>query len=164
MSDSPTFEELVERNDARVVELEQLGDRRRGAEDKELVIRAAIARFARGATTKTDGSWTVVNLVEESGVPRPTLYRYDREVQEFQNLAAAAPAGIGGHREELKRLRAELAAERKASREERKRHQDVEDTLIERIYALSLALASAAGVNGVPTLIELKRGRTRTNG
>ena len=59
---------------------------------------------------------------------------------------------------------AELAAERKASREERKRHQDVEDTLIERIHALSLALASAAGVNGVPTLIELKRGRTRANG
>jgi hypothetical protein len=40
----------------------------------------------------------------------------------------------------------------------------VEDTLIERIHALSLALASAAGVNGVPTLIELKRGRTRANG
>lgn len=161
MSETPTFEEIVARNDARVAELEQLGERRRGPEEKEFVIRAAMARFARGATTKTDGSWTVVNLVEESGVPRPTLYRYDREVQEFQAMAAAAPAGIGGHREELKRLRGELAAERRASREERKRHQDVEDALLERIHALSLIVASATGTMGVPTLVELKRAQKR---
>ena len=102
---------------------------------------------------RTDGSWTVVNLVEETGVPRPTLYRYKRELELFQNLGASAPHG--GAREELKRLRSELAAEREAAKAERARHRNAEAVLVERIHALSLLVASAMGEDSLPRMIEL---------
>ena len=126
----------------------------RGTETTERTIRAGIDRFCRG-TTQTDGSWTVVNLVEETGVPRPTLYRYKRELELFQNLGASAPHG--GAREELKRLRSELAAEREAAKAERARHRNAEAVLVERIHALSLLVASAMGEDSLPRMIELSK-------
>ena len=74
--DQTSFEELRKDNADRLHELDVLagGGDLRGTETTERTIRAGIDRFCRG-TTQTDGSWTVVNLVEETGVPRPTLYR-----------------------------------------------------------------------------------------
>ena len=147
--DQTSFEELRKDNADRLHELDVLagGGDLRGTETTERTIRAGIDRFCRG-TTQTD-----VNLVEETGVPRPTLYRYKRELELFQNLGASAPHG--GAREELKRLRSELAAEREAAKAERARHRNAEAVLVERIHALSLLVASAMGEDSLPRMIEL---------
>ena len=152
--DQTSFEELRKDNAHRLHELDVLagGGDLRGTETTERTIRAGIDRFCRG-TTQTDGSWTVVNLVEETGVPRPTLYRYKRELELFQNLGASAPHG--GAREELKRLRSELAAEREVAKAERARHRNAEAVLVERIHALSLLVASTMGEDSLPRMIEL---------
>jgi len=155
-TDQTSFEDLRKDNADRLHELDVLaaGGDLRGTESTERTIRAGIDSFCRG-TTQTDGSWTVVNLVEETGVPRPTLYRYKRELELFQNLAASAPNG--GAREELRRLRSELANEREAAKVERARHRGVEAALVERIHALSLLVASAMGEDSLPRMIELSK-------
>lgn len=154
--DSADFEEMRRANSERLNQLEQLdaaGDLR-SKERTERDIRAGIERFCRG-TTATDGSWTVVNLVGETGVPRPTLYRYKRELALFQNMGAVAPSG--GVREDLKRLRAEIAAERQAGKDERARHREAEAILVERIHALTMIVASYMGEDGVPALLDARR-------
>ena len=66
-----------------------------------------------------------------------------------------SPLPHGGAREELKRLRSELAAEREAAKAERARHRNAEAVLVERIHALSLLVASAMGEDSLPRMIEL---------
>lgn len=159
--ENAAFAAMRGENAARLEELQRLyasGDLR-AKEATEKDIRDGIDRFCRG-TTGTDGSWTVVNLVEETGVPRPTMYRYKRELDLFQAMAAVAPSG--GVREDLKRLRAELAAEKQAGKEERARHRAVEAVMIERIHALTVIVASYRGQDGIPSLLELNGRRARS--
>lgn len=151
----PTFQAAVSRNAERVALLESIKKPSRG-EQTELAIRRAITRFAEGAT-KGDGSWTVVNLVEESGVPRPTLYRYEAALRDFQAAADAAPSGSGGVREELRRLRAELRSEQRQRIDERKKHERVQSVLVQRLHAMSLAYAQATGETKVIDLLSQKR-------
>lgn len=145
------YEILTRANAARVQALRELARPMR-AEKVELSIRSAMERFVSG-TTKTDGAWTAVNLVAESGIPRPTLYRYEAVLKDFQALADAAPAGSGGLQEEVKRLRAELRQQQRERIEERKRYEHVQAVLVQRVHALSLALAQASGQAKVVSLL-----------
>lgn len=148
---SDNFQQLGADNSARSDVLRNLRNPTR-AEKVELSIRSAIERFVAGNTTN-DRAWTVTNLVVESGVPRPTLYRYEAALKDFQALADAAPRGTGGPKEELQRLRAELRSERRQRIEDRKRYEHVQAVLVQRIHALTLALAQASGQSKVVSLL-----------
>lgn len=153
--EAPTFDAMRAENAGRISHLLKVieaGDTR-ATEATELLIRQAIERFAQGIS-KTDGSWTVMNLVKDAEVPRPTLYRYKREVELFQSMAACAPNS--GVREELKRLRAELKDARQEGIAERKRHREAEAVLVERLHALSLIVAAAAGDSCLPSILKPK--------
>lgn len=158
----PSFDEAIKRNTDRIAVLESIRKPSR-SEQTELSIRLGIARFAIGST-KTDGSWTVVNLVKESGVPRPTLYRYQPALDDFQAAADAAPEGSTGLRDEVRRLRAELKAEHRLRIEERKEHERVQAVLVQRVHALTLAYAQATGDQQVVDLLLKKPARTGREG
>lgn len=137
---------------------------RSAVDESRLKLRSAIQRFATGNTSRTDGSWTIVNLVKESGVSRPTLYRqlYDVERRLFEELADAVPSSAASPKEQIRELKRELAAERTKAAAERKRHHEVEDIMLNRIHALSLLVASALGKDGVPALFpEFVRRRSK---
>lgn len=149
------FQRLSAANSARADVLRDLRNPSR-AEKVELSIRSATERFVNGTTTH-NGAWTVTNLVVESGVPRPTLYRYEAPLRDFHALAEVAPRGSGGVKEELQRLRAELRTERRERIEDRKRYEHVQAVLVQRVHALTLALAQASGQSKVVSLL---RGET----
>lgn len=158
-ADQREFPQIIDDNAKRVAVLTSQRVRNK-AEDNELNIRSAIVRFADGRT-KTDGSWTVQNLVVECGVPRPTLYRqYKAPLSDFQSAAAVAPLGSGGFREELRRLRSELRAERRERIEQRRHFEQVQSVLVQRLYALSLAYAQAVGDDKVIDLLSHQRNKS----
>jgi hypothetical protein len=156
-SSERSYEDIIKKNAERVADLETL-ERRNRSEKTELLIRQGISRFS-DRTTKTDGSWTVINLELDTGVPRATLYRYETPLKDFQDAADAAPTGSGGLREELRRLRSELKAERNARKEERRRAEEIQSILVQRLYAMSLAYAQASGDKGLVNLLS-RKGRT----
>lgn len=150
-----SFEEILGDNAKRIEVLEALKSPK-PSDERELAIRRSIVRFA-DRTTKTDGSWTVINLVEDTSIPRPTLYRYEAPLKDFQEAAIAAPEGSGGVREELRRLRIEVKAEKAARKAERQRFEEVQSVLVQRLYALSLAYAQVTGDHKVVDLLTRKR-------
>lgn len=153
MTSEHEFTALVAENGERVEELERhpaLGE----TEQNRLKIRRAVQRFANGTTTKTDGSWTAINLAKEAELGRATIYRetYEVERQLFEKLRDIRPTSASGLREQLRAARTELKAERLAAKKARDEHQTAENALLERIHALTLLVASSLGQNGVPTL------------
>jgi hypothetical protein len=154
----PSFDEAIKRNADRIFALELIRKPSR-SEQTELNIRLGIARFASGST-KTDGSWTVVNLVKESGVPRPTLYRYQLALDDFQAAADAAPEASTGLRDEVRRLRAELKAERRLRIDEREEHERIQGILVQRLHAVTLAYGQASGDQKVIDLLSKKQATT----
>ena len=155
MSEEKGFETLVKENRERIVVINDREQKRR-PEMVELQIRTAIDRFVNGTTKSAGDEWTAVRLVEESGIPRPTLYRYKDELTLFQRLAALAPLGSGGLHEENRRLRAELREEKQRRIEDGKRAKHVQEVLVQRVHALSLALAQASGQTKVVSLLNAK--------
>lgn len=150
-----TFEALAKKNRERIAAINDHQHKRR-TELVELQIRSAIDRFVTGTTKATGDDWTAVRLVEESGIPRPTLYRYKEELALFQRLAALAPLGSGGLREENRRLRAELREEKQRRIEDSKQSKHIQDVLVQRVHALSLALAQVTGQSKVVSLLGTK--------
>ena len=155
MSEEKGFEALAKENRERIAAINDREQKRR-SEVAELQIRTAIDRFVTGTTKAAGDEWTAVRLVEESGIPRPTLYRYKDELALFQRLAALAPLGSGGLHEENRRLRAELREEKQRRIEEGKRAKHVQDVLVQRVHALSLALAQVSGQTKVVSLLNAK--------
>lgn len=151
-------EDPVVRNERRVRELSAL--ERRGRQDQtELDLRSAILRLLNGTPTKSDGSWTVVNLVAESGVPRPTAYRYESAIADFNAIANTIGKESGGTRDQLQALRAELKAEKKARSVERRAFLATQSVLVQRLHAVTLALAQARGDEKVVSLLSPRAGK-----
>lgn len=155
MSEQKDFEALAKENRERIAAINHREQKRR-PEIVELQIRSAIDRFVTGTARAAGDEWTAVRLVEESGIPRPTLYRYKDELALFQRMASLVPSGSGGLHEENRRLRAELREEKQRRIEEGKRAKHVQEVLIQRVHALSLAVAQASGQSKVVSLLNAK--------
>lgn len=151
MTEVTDFEGLAARNAERAAQLGSRIHQLRPAERRELDIRTAIERFV-ASTTKTDGSWTIVNLVAESGVPRPSLYRYQQLVEEFQALASVVPAGRSGTQERIRDLGKQVRTMRADRTAERRDESATRAVLVERLHGLSLALAHATGRGSIADL------------
>ncbi|KKI19597.1 hypothetical protein [Sphingomonas sp. Ag1] len=149
----PTFDSLVSANASIVATLKAL-KQPTAANQTELPIRTAIERFVEKRTTETEGEWTAISLVKESGVPRATLYRYEAVLSDFKALARMAPVGSVGPHEELRRLRAELRAEKRARIDDQKKYERIQAVLVQRLHALTLALAQASGNAKVVSLLK----------
>lgn len=138
------FEDLVSANASRIAALQAL-KQPTAAHRTELSLRLSIERFIKNNTTESEGEWTAINLVKESGIPRATLYRYESVLSDFKALARMAPVGSVGPQEELRRLRAELRAEQRARIDDQKKYERIQAVLVQRLHALTLALAQASG-------------------
>ncbi len=151
-------EEVVSRLSARVAELE--GKPLSGTGRTELKLRKAMLRLLNGAPLQTDGALTNENLHREAGVPRPTMYRY-REVMEDWKAAqgAVAPESPAAMRERIRSLKAGLRRLGEEHAEERRRLLRVQDVLVQRVQALTLALVEARDGSKVVDIDLLRRSR-----
>ena len=167
MSRRAELKEVLARIEARVAEIEATPEQERRRQDRgELELRRAVLRLAHGNPVRTDGAMTAVALAEESGVPRPTMYRTYRDVIEDWDAvcAVAEPDSDAGLRERVKKLNVEVKRLERELVELRRKSSHVRNVLVQRVQALTLSLLEARGGSKLTTIGTLREAQARARG
>ena len=119
------------------------GARLAANELNEQKLRSAMDRLLAGKSLHTNGWLTVGNLADEAGLTRPTAYRCEAVVAEFnehvRRIAERTEAPTEEHLQRIVKLREELRVEKERSaryREEAKAAKSAQRTLANQVVVL----------------------------